>query len=79
MHKTFINVPVILLNLRHLIRAFFLMLNNPFNFRANMSETISKLFDIIPLNNRFKIKVIISKVNMASIPTEGNIFNSAKN
>ena len=44
-----------------------------------MSEIISKLFDIIPFNNRFEIKVIISKVNMASIPTEGNIFNSAKN
>ena len=72
-------MPAILLNLRHLIRAFFLMLNNSFNFRANMSEIISKLFDIIPLNNRFEIKVIISKVNMASIPTEGNIFNSAKN
>ena len=49
MHKTFINMPIILLDLRHLIRAFFLMLNNPFNSRANMSEIISKLPSIIAL------------------------------
>ena len=49
MHKTFINMPIILLDLRHLIRAFFFMLNNPFNSRANMSEIISKLPSIIAL------------------------------
>ena len=55
------------------------MSNNPFNFPANMSGIIPKLFDIIPLNNHFEIKAIISKADMASIPTEGNIFNPAKN
>ena len=55
------------------------MSNNPFNFAAKMSGIISKLFDIIPLNNRFEIKAIISKADMASIPTKGNSFNPAKN
>ena len=55
------------------------MSNNPFNFPAIMSGIISKLFDIIPLNNRFEIKAIISKADMASIPTKGNSFNPAKN
>ena len=65
--------------LHHLISAFSLILNIPFNFRANMRGIISKLFDIIPFNNRFKIKALISKANMASILTEGNISNPAKN
>ena len=79
MHKIFVYSPIILLDLRHLISAFSLMLNNLFNFRANMRGIISKLFDIIPLNNRFEIKAIISKANMASILIEGNIFNPEKN
>ena len=78
MHEIFVYLPIVLLDLRHLISAFSLILNIPFNFRANMRGITSKLFDIIPLNNRFEIKAIISKGNMASISTEGNIFNSAK-
>ena len=79
MHKIFVYLPIILLDLRHLFNAFSLMSNNPFNFAAKMSGIISKLFDIIPLNNRFEIKAIISKADMASIPTKGNSFNPAKN
>ena len=79
MHEIFVYLPIVLLDLRHLISAFSLILNIPFNFRANMRGIISKLFDIIPLNNRFEIKAIISKANIASILTEGNIFNPAKN
>ena len=79
MHKIFVFLPIILLDLRHLISAFSLMLNNLFNFLANIRGIISKLFDIIPLNNRFEIKAIISKGNMASILIEGNIFNPEKN
>ena len=75
----FVYLPIILLDLRHLISPFSLMLNNPFSFRANMKGIISKLFDRIPLDNRFEIKAIISKANMASISTEGNIFNPAEN
>ena len=77
--KIFVYLPIILLDLRHLINPFSLMLNNPFSFRANMKGIISKLFDRIPLDNRFEIKAIISKANMASISTEGNIFNPAEN
>ena len=44
-----------------------------------MKGIISKLFDRIPLDNCFEIKAIISKANMASISTEGNIFNPAEN
>ena len=44
-----------------------------------MRRIISKHFDIVPLDNRSEIKAIISKANMASIPTEGNIFNPGKN
>ena len=44
-----------------------------------MRGIILKHFDIIPLDNRSEIKAIISKANMASIPTEGNVFNSARN
>ena len=79
MHNIFVYLPIVLLNLRHLISAFSLMLNIPFNFRANMRGIKSKLFGIIPLNNCFEIKAIISKASMASSPTEGNIFNPVKN
>ena len=79
MDKIFVYLPIILLDLRHLISPFSLILNNPLNFRANMMGVISKLFDIIPLNNRFEIRAIISKANMESIPTEGSICNPAKN
>ena len=79
MHKSFVYLPIILLDLRHLISAFSVMLNNPFNFWVDMRGIILKHFDIIPLDNRSEIKAIISKANMASIPTEGNIFNPAKN
>ena len=78
-HKIFVYLLIILLDLRHLISAFSLMLKYPFNFRANMRGIILKPFDIIPLNNRFEIKAIISKANMLSIPTEGKVFNSARN
>ena len=44
-----------------------------------MRGIILKPFDIIPLNNRFEVKAIISKANMLSIPTEANVFNSARN
>ena len=79
MHEIFVYLPIVLLDLRHLISAFSLILNIPLNFRANMRGIISKLFDIIPLNNRFEIKAIILKANIANIPTEGSIFNPAKN
>ena len=78
MQKIFVYLPIVLLDLRHLIRAFSSMLNIPFNFQVNMRGIISKLFYITPLNTRFEIEAIISKANMANIPTEGNIFNPAK-
>ena len=52
MHKSFVYLPIILLDLRHLISAFSVMLNNPFNFWVNMRGIMSKHFDIIPLDNR---------------------------
>ena len=67
----FVYLPIILLDLRHLISPFSLMLNNPFSFRANMKGIISKLFDRIPLNNCFEIKAIISKAIWQAFPLKG--------
>ena len=71
MHKIFVYLPIALLDLRHLISAFSLVLNIHFNFWANMRGIISKLFDIIPLNNRFEIKAIIWKRIWQAFPLKG--------